>query len=171
MSSEDSDELTNRITVGAGGDRYHLEYRIQEWPPEWGDSMEIFIYGDFNPPSSELHFKSLGITIYPEHLKNDLFTSAMYVLRAKVEVKEKSIAGLVDAAHRINSLLGVWSLEEWGAASRGFWSQITHGRPYFGGASAIDHRHLYGSIEAMLRLPQPVRRRSPASIRGILECI
>ena len=157
------------ITIGAGGDKYHLQYRIQEWPPEWGNNLEILIFGDFNPPSSEWHFKSLRITIYPGQIADHLIKSAMYVIKAKVEVSEKSIAGLVDAAHRINVLLGAWSLEEWGAAARGWWSQITHGYPYFGGASVIDHHDLYSPIDAILKLPEPVRKKVDAALYWVRE--
>lgn len=169
FKNENPEKLMNIITVGQGGDEYHLAYRIQEWPAAWGNNLEIFIYGDFNAPDSEMQIESLGITIYPEKLKDTHINSALYVLKAKVEVKEKSISELANAVHRINILLGIGSLLEWGSAARGWWSWVTHGRPFFGGASGIDHKDFHTPIEVLLNLPQPVKGKVEAALYWIRE--
>lgn len=169
FGNENPEKLLNIVTFGRGGDYYHLAYRIQEWPPAWGNSLEIYIYGDFNAPDSEVQIESLGITIYPEKIEDTHVKSAMYVLRARVEVKEKTVSELADAAHRINILLGMWSLLEWGSADKGWWSWVTHGRQVYGGASKIDHKDLHVPIESLLKLPEPVKRKVEAALYWIRE--
>ena len=55
------------------------EKRIENWPPKWGDNLEIFIYGDFQKPSEKLTIKELGITVYPEQLKNTVIPNSLIV--------------------------------------------------------------------------------------------
>ena len=85
------------------------------------------IYGDFEPPTEDLHISALGITV--NHLKREgtIIKSAMCVLEASVRIEDKSIPAIIDAIRRINLFLGVFNLIEWGNGSIGWWSHITHG--------------------------------------------
>lgn len=104
-----------------------MEMRIAQWPAGWGDDLVVLIYGDFNEPPAELAFPDLGITIEPEKLINTVIRSAMCVLKARVKIAEKSVKALVDAAARINTLLGVLAVLDWGNSGSGWWSHVTHG--------------------------------------------
>jgi hypothetical protein len=99
-----------------------LEERISRWSPEWGDDLLVILYGDFGPPEKPLLFSDLGITVEAEKVHTSLVKSAMCVLKARVTVKEKSVSGVVDAARRIDTLLGIWAVIGWGNSGSGWWS-------------------------------------------------
>lgn len=148
--------------------KVYLERRISEWPSGWGEDFEILIYGDFEPPKTDLNIHPLGITIYAEKLENTLIKSANCVLRAKVKVEEKSLAALVNAARRINILLGIWTLQDLGNNSFRWWSSLTHG----GGGSVsgvLKDEFLSRGINGVLQLPEPVRRKVDAALYWIRE--
>lgn len=145
-----------------------LEHRIREWPSAWGDDLHILLYGDFEPPKSDLHIQPLGITVHAKKLENTVIRSATCVLKATVKIGEKSVDALVDAARRINVLLGAWTLVTWGNSASGWWSWVTHDA----GAGVIDplsHEDLNRAINGILRLPQPVRQRVDAALYWIRE--
>jgi hypothetical protein len=85
----------------------YLEKRIAQCPYGWGDDLVVLLYGDFDAPPAELDFPDLGITIEPEKVTTRFIKSALCVLNARVKIPEKSVKALVDAAARINTLLGV----------------------------------------------------------------
>lgn len=145
-----------------------LEHKIREWPSAWGDDLHVLIFGDFKPPQSDLHIQSLGITVHPEKRENTVIRSAACVLDATVKIEEKSVEALVNAARRINVLLGAWTLVTWGNSASGWWSWVTHET----GAAISDplsHKDLNFAIDAVLRLPQPVRQRMEAALYWIRE--
>jgi hypothetical protein len=146
----------------------NLEQRIERWPSGWGDDFHILIYGDFEPPSEDLHFPSLGITI--NHLKkeNTIIKSAMCVLEASIRIADKSVPSIVDAIRRMNLLLGAFTLIEWGNGSIGWWSSITHET----GAIALvklGEKDLNPIIRAFLKLPDPVKKKVYAALYRIKE--
>lgn len=145
-----------------------LEERIGYWPQGWGDDLEILIYGDFEPPKTRIHTESLGITIHPDKLQKTPIKSAHCVVRASVKVEERSVAALVDAARRINVLLGAWTLVEWGNSACGWWSWVTHDTGG-GTVGALDHKDLLGTIDGILKLPQPVRQKVDAALYWVRE--
>lgn len=145
-----------------------LEHRIREWPSGWGDDLQILIYGDFEPPTTDLHIQPFGITIHPENLKNTVIRSAMCVLKATVKVEEKSVPALIDAMRRINVLLGAWTLVTWGNSACRWWSWVTHDTG--GGVrDPLAHEDLNKAISGILQLPQPVRQRVDAALYWIRE--
>lgn len=145
-----------------------LEHRIRAWPSGWGDDLQILIFGDFEPPKTDLHIHPLGITIHPEKLENTVIRSAMCVLKATVKVEEKSVPALIDAVRRINVLLGAWTLVTWGNSACRWWSWVTHDTG--GGVhNSIAHEDLNRAISGVLHLPQPVRQRVDAALYWIRE--
>ena len=94
-----------------------LERRISIWPEQWGDDLEILIYGDFQPPGKIISVPQLGITVYPEKETETFIKSALCVLKAKVTVSGKSISGLIEAARRVNLFLRAHTLVGWGNAN------------------------------------------------------
>jgi len=104
-----------------------IEHRIALWPAAWGDDLCVLIYGDFDPPPHELRYPSVGITIEPEKLTNTIIKSALCVLQARVQVREKTLAVILDAAVRLNTFLGVWTAIDWGNRGLGWWCSLTHG--------------------------------------------
>ena len=59
-----------------------LEQRIARWPSEWGNELRIIIYGDFQPPVTDLNFPDLGIVVEAGAVKESIASSAMCVLKA-----------------------------------------------------------------------------------------
>ncbi|HSC56962.1 MAG TPA: hypothetical protein VLC51_07140, partial [Nitrospira sp.] len=121
-ASKDLDELLMRtkqleadgIESGVAFQKAVLEKRIQNWPSQWGSNLQVLIYGDFQQPNEPLLIPQLGITVHPDKVEGSLIRSATCVLKATVLLKEKSVAGLVDASRRLNTFLGAWSLVAWG---------------------------------------------------------
>ena len=145
-----------------------LESRIRQWPPEWGDDLSILIYGDFTAPATDLSFADLGITVEAGRLTNTIITSAMCVLRARVTVRAKSVAGLADAAARINLLLGVLTVLNLGNSGCGWWSHVTHGTPY-GVGSVFDQSEIERAVESLQSLPKQIRHKVTAALYWIRE--
>ena len=145
-----------------------LEERVRQWPPAWGDDLRVLLYGDFRVPDSTLTYPSLGITVHPEKKENTIIKGAMTVLEATVKVQEKSVPALIDAARRINVLLGTYTLHEWGNAGCGWWSWVTHDA---GGGSLmkLTHDGLERSTTAVLSLRPEVRRKVEAAMFWVRE--
>lgn len=155
--------------------RAHLESLLEQWPPAWGDDYQVLLYGDFDPPSHNLDFPSIGIRVLSEPIHKSVISSARTVLAARVSVDSRTIDQIVDAARRINILLGAWTLVTWGNAPIGWWSHLSHGGG--GGVKeSIEHPELDPALAGVVRLPAKVRRKVEAAMywirepgRGILE--
>jgi hypothetical protein len=143
--------------------KMNLEQRIERWPSGWGDDFHILIYGDFEPPTEDLHISTLGITVNHLKRKNTIIKSAMCVLEASIRIEDKSVSAIVDAIRRINLFLGVFTLIEWGNGSIGWWSYITHGT---GGCAIVKlgEKDLNPIICAFLELPKPVKQKVDAAL-------
>lgn len=155
---------------GRAWDTAWLEERIKQWPKDYGDDLQILIYGDFEPPKRQLFSPTLGITVFPENLKNGktITRSALTVLKAKVKVEGKTVPGVVDAGRRINLLLGSFMVTNWGNSACGWWSWVTHGTGA-GVSSVFDHPESTKVIEAVVQLQEPVRRKIESAFYWIRE--
>ena len=145
-----------------------LEERIRQWPPQWGDDLHVLVYGDFQPPTAALTYPSLGITVHPEKKTNTIIRGATMVLEAVVKIQDKSIPALVDAARRINLLLGTWTLHEWGNGGCGWWSWVTHDT-VGGTLMKLTHDGIERSTTAILNLPPEARRKVEAALFWVRE--
>ena len=145
------------------------EERISQWPSGWGDELHVLLYGDFQAPDATLTYPSLGITIHHEKKTNTIIKGAMTVLEATVKIEEKSVPALIDAAKRINLLLGIYTLHEWGNTSCGWWSWVTHD----GIGGTIAKLPVQDGIErpttAMRQLKPEVRRKVEAAMFWVRE--
>jgi hypothetical protein len=145
-----------------------LEARVRQWPPAWGDDLRVLLYGDFQAPDSTLTYPSLGITVHPEKKDNTIIKGAMTVVEATVKVSEKSVPALIDAARRINLLLGTYTLHEWSNGGCGWWSWVTHDTG--GGVlTKLTHDGIEQSSTAVLSLPAEVRRKVEAAMFWVRE--
>jgi hypothetical protein len=145
-----------------------LERRIASWPAQWGDDLQILIYGDFQPPDRTITVPQLGITVHPEKQTGSFIRTALCVLKANVTVSEKSISSLIDAARRINLFLGAHTLVSWGNSGCGWWSYVTHGTGS-GSSPKFDDDALLPAIESACKLPAEVRRKIDAALYWIRE--
>lgn len=145
-----------------------LEERVRQWPSAWGDDLRVLLYGDFLAPDSTLTYPSLGITVHPEKQQNTIIRGAMTVLEATIRVEEKSVPALIDAARKINLLLGTYTLHEWGNAGCGWWSWVTHDS---GGSvsTKLTHDGIEQSTTAVLNLSPEVRRKVEAALFWVRE--
>jgi hypothetical protein len=150
-------QLLEQVKEHGRHEKAWLERKIKDWPSGWGDDFQVLIYGDFEPPDTDLHFPSLGIIVYHEKLEKTVIHSARCVLKATVTIREKSVSEITDAIHRINVLLGVWTLAEWGNVACGWWSHITHS---FGGGvlTKFANQDLNQVIDKVINIPDPVRK-------------
>lgn len=149
---------------GHAHSRAWFEHLINEvWPEGWGNNLQVLIYGDFNAPKSIIQDARLGITVYPEKLKDTVIRNALCVLRADVSINEKSIRSVLNAIERLNLFLGAWFLTSWGNNQVGWWCYLTHG----GGASAsVDLKtdELLSVSSHLCDLPDSVRQRIGAAL-------
>ena len=145
-----------------------LEERVRQWPVGWGDDLHALLYGDFTVPDATLTYPSLGITVHPENRTDTVIRGALTVLKATVKVQEKSVPAVIDAAKRINLLLGAYTLHEWGNAGSGWWSWVTHDR---GGGiqTTLAHEGIEHSTAAILNLPEDARRQVEAALFWVRE--
>lgn len=145
-----------------------LEERVHRWPTGYGDDLVVIIYGDFQAPTSDLAYPSIGITVHCEKVKESIVRTAQTVLKATVKVKEKSVPAIIDATRRINLLLGVWTLFEWGNAGVGWWSWVTHDN---GGGSwpPLAYDGIEPAIESILQLQPQVRRKVDGALYWVRE--
>jgi len=142
-----------------------LEAQVQNWPAAWGDELRVLVYGDFDPPQEDQVFSDLGITVYKEKQKKTHFSrNAWCVLRATVTVREKSVAALLDAARRVNVLLGCFVLIQWGNCGCGWWSHLTHGTGGGASWSRVASSDWMTAISSVLRMPPSVRRPIDAAL-------
>ncbi len=156
------------FTWGHAWGKAILEQRIENWPSGWGDDLQILIYGDFQPPNGDLDFPELEITVHAEKIEGTVIRSALCVLKATVRISEKSVPALLDAARRINILLGSWTLVEWGNAGCGWWSHVMHGTGA-GVGTTFDHKDLRRAIEGVLGHSGPLREKLDAALYWVRE--
>ena len=145
-----------------------LETRIQMWPEGWGDNLPILLYGDFDPPDKDIEFPSLGITIRHEKVEDTLISTPYCVLEAVVKVHERNLAGVIDAIHRINILVGASTLEGWGNYAIGWWSHILHGS-FFEVHFKFPSGPVELTLERLVQLSPPVRQRIEAALYWIRD--
>jgi len=99
---------------------------------------------------------------------NSFIRSALCVLKARVKIPERSVKALVDAAARINTLLGVLAVLNWGNSGSGWWSHVTHGS--IGGVMPkIEPVRVQKVVEALGKLPPPVARKVRSALYWIRE--
>jgi hypothetical protein len=144
-----------------------LETRIQNWPAAWGNDLHILIYGDFEPLTQPLAIPSLGITVEPGHVDGTVIKTARTVQQGAVRVLEKSVAGLSDAARRINILLGVWTLQNFANGTIKWWSWVTHDAQ--SAVQPVLSTDVDGPANTILALPGPTRRRFNSALYWIRE--
>jgi len=173
-ADESLDELLARVRELAAEGRDHswawgladLENRIRNWPTGWGEDLQILVYGGFNPPPQPIVSTMLGITIHPEKLEGTIIRNSLTVLKATVQIADKTVPALVDAARRINVFLGSHTLVSWGNAECGWWSYVTHGT--FGGVhSDLEGDDIIRAAESICTLPPVVRRKVDAALYWI----
>jgi hypothetical protein len=160
--------VTSGLREGHARGLAQLEMQIAQWPSDWGDDLWVLIYGDFDPPTAELDFPALGITIEPENITTSFIKSALCVLRARVKIPEKSVRALADAAARINTLLGVLTVLDWGNSGSGWWSHVTHGS-MSGIILKLESDRVQKVVEVLGALPPPVARKVRSALYWIRE--
>jgi len=145
-----------------------LEERIARWPAEWGNNIKVLLHGDFRAPEEAILFATLGIEVEAGEVRDSILKAARTVVQARVGVKARTVAGLIDAAYRIATLLSAYSASVAGAASAGWWCHLTHG------GLEDDHAPLLGErivpvLEALHALPVPVARRVRTALAWMAE--
>jgi hypothetical protein len=146
-----------------------VEDRIRtQWPAAWEDDLQVLIYGDFDAPPAELNYPLLGIRVLPENLPNTVISGAFGVLAARVRIRERSFAAVMDAGARVNTLIGIWAVAEWGNRPIDWWSHITHGG-MSGTGGPIDVSRVDSAIEVLEHLRPDVRRKVRAAMYWIRE--
>ncbi|WP_447970139.1 hypothetical protein [Nitrospira sp. M1] len=145
-----------------------LEERIKLWPTDWGKDLIILIYGDFAPLKEPLDLPSLGIQVSNRREEGSAIRGANTVHKATVKVEGKNVSSLIEAARRINTFLGSFTLVEWGNSSCGWWSWVTHGS---GGVivTNLAHEDLHKAVEGVLSLSEEARPRVDAALFWIRE--
>jgi hypothetical protein len=145
-----------------------LEDRIARWPETWGDALQVLIFGDFVAPDYDLDYPMLGITVEAGIRKNTIIRTAICVVSARVKVREKSLSAVMDAAARLNTLLGIWTILDWGNRGVGWWCFLTSDT-----IAGIGGPFMKEGIETALagieRLPPDVKRKVRSALYWIRE--
>jgi hypothetical protein len=146
-----------------------LELRIARWPENWGNDLQVLIYGDFAPPDRDLDYPALGITIEAGRRTNTFIRTALCVLSARVKVREKSLSAVLDAAARLNTFLGIWTIINWGNDGIGWWCDLTHGNSVGGGAGPFEKEGIEAAFAGIEELPPEVKRKVRAALYWMRE--
>jgi len=153
----------------AARDLAQLEWRVANWPKEWVGFVQVILFGDFQAPQEQISLPAFGITIDPENCAQKTFRSAAFTaLMAKVTVREQTVAGLQEAAARINTLLSIWAVLGWGNSGFSWWSHITHGS-LFGLMTALPTDRTESVLTAVNKLDVEIRRRVLFALYWIRE--
>lgn len=173
---ESSDEFIEKIqkrtselvqcgmTLPEASELAWFEKRIQEWSEKHQGYLNILVYGDFLIPSEQIDFPEIGITIHPGQFRNTVVI-APAVVEAKVTLADSTVEGVLDAIKRINFLLGVWTVENWGPTID-WWCWVTHGNG--GGTLAeLEFAGFSRVHNTFKNLPEKVRLRIQSALYWI----
>jgi hypothetical protein len=145
-----------------------LEARIARWPESWGDDLQVLIYGDFDAPDHDLDYPALGITVKAGKRTNTIIKTALCVMNARVKVREKSLPAVLDAAARLNTFLGIWTIIDWGNRGVGWWCHLTSGT-MAGVGGPFKKEGIEDVLVGIERLPPEVKRKVRAALYWIRE--
>ena len=128
----------------------------------------MLIYGDFDAPEHDLDYPTLGITVEAGKLTNTIIKTALCVVGARVDVSEKSLSAVQDAAARLNTFLGIWTIIDWGNRGVGWWSHLTSGT--MGGVGGpFKKEGMEDALAGIERLPPEIKRKVRAALYWIRE--
>ena len=169
LRRRESELLQEGHSRAVASETAQIEDRIaNHWPAAWGAEFQALVYGDFDAPLGELEYPLLGVRVLPENLRNTVIRGALGVFAARVRVAERTFPAIMDAAARLNTLVGIWAAVEWGNRSIEWWSHITH--VSMGGvAGPIDNTRVGASIDVLHRLPAEAKRKVRAALYWIRE--
>jgi hypothetical protein len=147
-----------------------VQYQVENWwPAAWGNELQVQIYGDFQAPDCDLEYPSLGITVKAGRLEKTVLGSAAgCVVFARVKVRERSFVEVLDAVTRINTLLGIWTIIDWGNRSFGWWCHVI-ARNMGGMCGPINLEGVERAIQGLDALPAEVRHKVRAALYWIRE--
>jgi hypothetical protein len=160
--------------MASGMDRHvamniaEFEDRVKKWPVDWGNSLRVLIYGDFQELNADVEHPALGILIYRTPRKNTVIRDAFMVVDAHVTVSERSVAAVIDASNKLNLLLSAYCLETWGHTALGWWSHLTHGG-IAGLSSELNSKSIDRMLEAVGVLPDQVRHKVRAAMYWVCD--
>lgn len=157
------------LSSSVARDIAYVQHRIDNhWPPAWGDDLQVLIYGDFSAPTEDMEYPALGITVKAGELKGTVISSAMCVVAALVKVKAKTLEAVLDATKRINTLLGIWTLMDWGNRGPGWWCHLTAGS-IAGVGGPMEDKGVGVAIERLEALPEDVKHKVRAALYWIRD--
>jgi hypothetical protein len=145
-----------------------LEARIARWPESWGDNLQVLIYGDFDAPDHDLDYPALGITVEAGKRSNTIIQTALCVVNTRVKVREKSLSAVLDAAARLNTFLGIWTIIDWGNRGVGWWCHLTNGT-MAGAGGPFEKEGIEDALAGIERLLPAVKRKVRAALYWIRE--
>lgn len=173
----DETELEELRAFGSGDIGYsELEHRrrlrlISTWPTAWGDSAHFLIadgyplgLGVHTDEMSSTEFPEFGITITTERRENASIGPAVLGIAS---VSSKTLAGLEDAARRINELLGVLVLDNLGNCTLRWWCFLLHSSGVGGSPSVVRRDNLEGFLGGLTRLPEQAQRHTRQALYWI----
>ena len=60
MRARENELLAQGMGIHQASGIASREYRLGDWPEAWGNELEVFLFGDFNPPNADLVFEISG---------------------------------------------------------------------------------------------------------------
>lgn len=108
-----------------------LEQRLAAWPEDWGDSLELLVYGELQIPE-DIDLPELGIHVAAEPYTEPWIGKAPFTYQARVSVPSRDLAGALSGIHRLETLLSLINIGEWGRAIR-YYCRLVAPTPAAGG--------------------------------------
>lgn len=144
-----------------------FELQLRTWPRDWGNTLHFVLFGDLQPPATDLILPELRITIRKENVEGSVIRGAFCVLKAEAALDELTVDALTGAARRINAFIGVSDLVQWGRGPRGWWSRFTH--PIEGASGHLATDDVPRALATLLVLDPQVRRKVDAALYWMRE--
>lgn len=144
-----------------------LDAQIAQWPDAPEGEMPFVVYGDFLPPSEDMSFPSLGITLSSRLIENGIGGPGVRSFQGAINVREKSVEQVLDATKRLNTFLGSILLVSAGNAAIGWWSAITHGNISSSAVGQFEPHLAQTAIQSLDKLKASVRRKVEAALYWI----
>ena len=94
-------------------ERARLEGAIERWPANWGDELEVWLYGAISV-TSDVERPDLGLRISAERRTGQFVFNAPWAYQCRISVKSKDLPGVLDAIGRLETFLSAWHVTSWG---------------------------------------------------------
>jgi hypothetical protein len=94
-------------------ERAKLQGAIDRWPEQWGDDLEVWLYGGITV-DADIERPELGLRVSAERRTGQFVFNAPWAYPCRLKVKSRDLTGVLDAITRLETFLSAWHVTSWG---------------------------------------------------------